>query len=105
MKNLLTIPEGVDYDWTNNRAYYNKLRKRYLENQIEISCSFCRYNKGENSTNKYYGGRKNKKGSINYPSWKLVSNNKKQWMKKDKLVITEEKMRHFSNETYVFFNF
>jgi hypothetical protein len=34
MKNLLT--KKVDYDWTNNRAYYNKLRKRYLENHAAI---------------------------------------------------------------------
>lgn len=69
------------YDWTTNRAYYNKLRKAHLANCGDIHCSYCGYNRGENSKIKYYSidadgipGR--------YPSWKLVTKNRKQWMEK-----------------------
>jgi len=70
-----------DYNWTNNRTYYNKLRKYYLEVDGEICCSYCKYNRNENNKGKWYGGY-NKK--IKIPNWKLISRNKKQWMGKPK---------------------
>lgn len=76
-----------DYDWTTNRNYYNKLRKHYLESVGEIRCSYCKYNKGENSTQNWYGGFEGE--LIKYPSWKLVSKNRKQWMEKEGYKITE----------------
>lgn len=71
-----------DYDWTNNRTYYNKLRKYYLEVDGNICCSYCKYNGGENSKKEWYGGFE--KNSVKYPNWKIVSKNRKQWMKKPK---------------------
>lgn len=74
-------------DETTNRYEYNKVRKRYLEHK-EISCSFCRYHRGENIDHKVYYGRHyddrsyEKYNHTRYPNWKLVSKNKKQWMKK-----------------------
>ena len=47
-----------DYNWTNNRGYYNKLRKHYLEVDAEIHCSYCKYNRGENRKGNWYGGFK-----------------------------------------------
>ena len=70
-----------DYNWTNNRNYYNKLRKYYLEVDGDIRCSYCKYNKGENSNMIGYGGFEE---DLKYPNWKMVSKNKKQWMKKPK---------------------
>ena len=72
--------EKEDYEWTINRPYYNKLRKRQLEHVGDIGCSFCGYNRGENSKIKRYGI--NVDGDNRYPSWKLVTNNRKQWMEK-----------------------
>ena len=66
-------------------------------------------NRGENSTQKWYGGfvyddmetcRGKRKGTnTTYPNWKLVSRNKKQWMKKP-IVITREKLR-WNNRMYI----
>lgn len=68
------------YDWTTNRTAYNKARKRRLDSSGEIHCSYCSYNKGENSKIKWYYIDENGKGR--HPSWKLISKNRKQWMKK-----------------------
>jgi hypothetical protein len=68
------------YEWTNNRAYFNKLHKLALEQRGEIRCSYCGYHGGENSTTDWYVIHPN--GSGRHPSWKLVSKNRKQWMKK-----------------------
>ena len=72
-----------DYDWTTNRNYYNKLRKHYLEGVGEIRCSWCGYNKGENSNHEWYGGF-DSIDNVKIPNWKLVSKKRKQWMKKPK---------------------
>jgi hypothetical protein len=66
------------YDWTTDRATYNKIRKRYLNNTGQIHCDRCSYHKGENSTNKWYSTANNAR----HPNWKLVTKNRKQWMKK-----------------------
>lgn len=97
MKNKRT-----DYNWTNNRTYYNKLRKFYLEVDGEIRCSFCKYNGGENSTKNWYGGFK--EDAIKYPNWKLVSKNKKQWMKKPKgYKVTKRVIKRTWREPYILY--
>ena len=70
---------------TTNRKVFNQLYKLKLEATSKIRCTFCRYHKYENSTNNYYGGHwddKTDNYNIKHPSWKLVSKNRKQWMKK-----------------------
>ena len=73
---------------TTNRSVYNKLYKHYLEHNGKIMCSRCRYHKGENDTNKWYGEHPDYKHSkyteiiTKYPNWKLISKNRKQWMSK-----------------------
>lgn len=86
-----------EYQTTNNRYVYNRLRKIILEQDAEIRCSYCRYHKSENSTTEFYGGylRTDYVGAkyhdysqpfehwdTRYPNWKLVSKNQKQWMVK-----------------------
>lgn len=86
-----------EYKTTVNNSVYNKTRKVYLEtSKGEIHCSWCGYHKHENG-GKYYGGSI-PCGFVNdwpvvYPSWKLVSKNKKQWMPKNKVEVT-------ASETY-----
>ena len=70
------------YDWTTNRKYYNKLRKLNLANCGDIHCPICRYHLGENSTLSFYNIDSNGTRTNKYPSWKLVTKNRKQWMKK-----------------------
>jgi hypothetical protein len=75
----------LEYDWTNSRKAFNRLRKQKLEADGGIRCSHCAYNRGENSTQKWYGKYSNYKGNFanaRYPSWKLSTKNKKQWMPK-----------------------
>lgn len=75
---------------TTNRYVYNRLYKLWLEDKGHIHCSLCGYNRGENDTRKLYGSPVNVRQLINkgkpakdrYPNWKLVSKNRKQWMKK-----------------------
>ena len=81
-----------EYNWTTNRTVYSRSRKKNLEAKSEIYCSYCRYHGGENDKNKWYHipkedvivpsylvGLYNRK---RMPNWKLVSKNRKQWMKK-----------------------
>jgi hypothetical protein len=63
---------------TDNRTY-NRAIKIYRENRV-IYCSYCAYHRGENQTSKWYGGYISE--HVKYPNWKLVSKNRKQWMKK-----------------------
>ncbi len=70
---------------TTNRGEFNRAYKAHLEHQGNIHCGFCGYHRGENGEGKrYYDGyeRANGNTKINYPNWKLVSKNRKQWMKK-----------------------
>jgi hypothetical protein len=69
---------------TTNRGEFNRAYKAYLEHSGQIYCSYCKYHRGENSNKKYYGGYRRMNGhmKITYPSWKLVSKNRKQWMVK-----------------------
>ena len=70
---------------TANRKVFNYAYKEHLERKGKIRCAWCRYNKGENSTQDWYGGHWNDEINdykIKYPSWKLSTKNRKQWMKK-----------------------
>lgn len=78
-----------EYNGTDNRAVYNKVRKRILDKGGLIHCSRCPYHGSENDTNKYYvlyEDDKIKACQYNWrtrrPNWKLVSKNRKQWMDK-----------------------
>ena len=85
-------------DSTGNRKVFNRVYKRYLEHK-EIHCSYCKFHRGENDTRKWYGGRENydkKEIKIRYPNWKLVSKNRKQWMKKPMVVEKEKQTYAFS---------
>lgn len=81
---------------TTNRGEFNRAYKRHLESTGKIHCAYCRYHKGENKTTKYYGGYED---DIKYPNWKLVSKNKKQWMKKT--IKTETKVSRFYKGKYI----
>ena len=74
-----------EYKTTTNRTVYNKLHK--IKN---ASCSFCRWHgpTSENDSWTWYGGYRINK--IKYPNWKLVSKNKKQWMKKPIKLVKKE---------------
>jgi len=73
---------------TTNRGEFNRAYKFYLEHNGKIHCSRCKYHRGENSDKKWYGGyayddiEYGFKRRIKFPNWKLVSKNRKQWMKK-----------------------
>ncbi len=71
-------------DSTTNRGEFNHAYKEYLERKGEIHCSRCGYHRGENDERKYYSIDTRRNGHIEarYPNWKLVSKNRKQWMKK-----------------------
>ncbi len=85
---------------TTNSNLYRKLYREYL-NKKEGKCSMCTAHGGCNERNKWYGTTFNPKDDqhLRYPSWKLVSKNRKQWMKKPlKVKIKELKWR---KTTYV----
>lgn len=78
---------------TTNRGEFNRAYKEYLERKGKIHCSYCGYHHNENADGKkWYGGyvyddmevcRGKRKGTnTRFPNWKLVSRNRKQWMKK-----------------------
>jgi len=83
---------------TTNCSEFNRAYKFYLEHKGKIRCSRCKYNRGENDKGKWYGSyhRTNGHTKTIYPNWKLVSKNKKQWMKKP--IIKIEKI--FGNGKY-----
>ncbi len=85
---------------TTNRGEFNRVYKFHLEQKGRIRCSYCAYHCGENSSSKPYGGRKkDDEYDIRYPNWKLVSKNKKQWMKKPIKIVEENRIQH--RATYV----
>lgn len=76
--------------YTTNSKVYNILYKQHLANKGKIKCTFCKFHKSENNTENLYGGWLNNK--LKFPSWKLVSKNKKQYeFKKLKYNITTNK--------------
>jgi hypothetical protein len=80
-----------ELETTTNRWVFNRLYK-----EANAGCSYCKWHTNDNSTNKHYGGwtegKKTwfKKG-LTYPSWKLCSKNRKQWMKKPITIVPSEK--------------
>ena len=82
-----------EFKYTTNDSVY---RKHYKERNA--GCSYCKWHRNENYRGKWYGGCKSMRGrsvkhtEITYPSWKLASKQKKQWMYKGKdyKVIEEE---------------
>lgn len=86
---------------TTCRSEFNRAYKRYLEGKGKIRCSFCKYHRGENDDKKWYGGFKDKnKLKMRYPNWKMVSKNRKQWMK-NPMMISEERYSRFSERIYI----
>lgn len=72
---------------TTNLSVYNKVYKQYLEKKGKIRCAWDKYHRGENEDQKCYGWYEHNKKRHRHPSWKLTSNNPKQWMdKKVKIV-------------------
>ena len=91
-----------ELNWTNNCSVYNKIRKHYLGDCGDIRCSFCSYHTNENFTNKWYGGYDGER--LRYPSWKLSTKNRKQWMKKPKnYKVTKEIINSKWSKIYVFY--
>jgi len=96
-------------DNTVNRREFNRAYKEYLERKGKIHCSYCGYHRNENRDNKWYGGiiyddmetcRGKRKGTnTRYPNWKLVSKNRKQWIKKP--IKTIKTNGWYNNKTYV----
>lgn len=83
-------------DATGSRYEYNRLRKKYLTNR-EIKCNWCGYHLGDNKEGKWYGGFLD--SYIRYPNWKLVSKNKKQWMKKSLKI--DKKVSRWNKRSYI----
>jgi hypothetical protein len=86
---------------TTNRKVFNRAYKEYVSGK-NGDCPRCRYHKCENYEGKYYGGYSDY-NRITYPSWKLVSKNRKQWMKKPMNI--EADYNNYRNEKYVRFKF
>jgi hypothetical protein len=82
---------------TTNRGEFNRRYKKYLENVGKIRCTRCKYHINENNEEKWYGGFDDLK-SVRFPNWKLVSKNRKQWMKKHIKIKTE--VSKISNKIY-----
>ena len=90
-------------DETTNRGEFNRAYKFYLEHKSGgINCSRCPYHRGENRT-KYYGGFIHK--SVTYPNWKMVSKNRKQWMKKPLKKETRDLNRGRYDDEMIFVSF
>lgn len=94
-------------DTTSNRGEYNKSRKIYLEQKGLIHCDRCPYHRVENDERKWYGSTYNwrefqKIRRVRYPNWKLVSKNRKQWMKKP-IRVKKSNFRFWEDHFELFF--
>ena len=85
---------------TTNRGEFNRAYKYALANKGLIRCSYCKYHKNENNGNNRYGYYL-QNDDVKYPSWKLVSKNKKQWMKKNMVI----KLKYFNAYSQIYFKF
>lgn len=85
-----------EYNTTTNSSVYRKLYK-----EKNASCSYCKWH-GPSSENGrwdcYFKNAWKGKKKAKYPNWKLVSKNKKQWMKKT--LIFEESNNQYSQWDY-----
>lgn len=79
----------TEYQYTTNSRVFKR-----LHNLKNLSCSHCRPHRGDNNTRKYYGSTGKKETRIKYPSWKLASKNRKQWMPKTTL----KKVKDYKHE-------
>lgn len=87
VKNFETLLES-----TSDSKIYKRLRKEQT-----CSCSYCDFHYNENFREKHYSTCKSIE-HLNYPSWKLVSKNKKQYMDK-KTEVFEDTKRTFTYYT------
>lgn len=103
----MNIRNRKEYENGINRSTYNKLRKKNLAEQCDIRCSYCGWNSGENSSDKWYGSRAHKspKKEIRFPSWKLATKNRKQWQEKPKSYRLEERANRWTNNPYIWIIF
>ena len=69
---------------TDNRTVYNHTLRNYLYSYGV--CDYCKPHGGCNRRNSY-GGFTDK--PIKYPSWKLTTKNRKQWMDKSMKVVEQ----------------
>lgn len=87
---------------TTNRSVFNRAYKLHLEKEWEIHCAYCPYHSGENfHPKKCYGGYDD---SITYPSWKLATKNRKQWMEKRNIRYTS-KISKYTGKTFHYIEF
>ena len=94
---------------TTNRGEFNCAYKLHLEQTGKIHCSYCGFHLGENKGKKWYGGiiyddmetchGKRKGTNTRFPNWKLVSKNRKQWMRKPIKIVKEHRIGY--KRTYV----
>lgn len=77
-------------DETTNRGEFNRAYKFHQEQLGKLRCSYCKYHRGENCKNKYYGSfdKFDDNKDIRHPSWKIVSKNRKQWMGKPDRILS-----------------
>ena len=89
----MKIREKLEYYETTNRGLFNKYYRKECR-----GCSICGWHTGCNSDHKSYGGYSGSDGEsrIKYPSWKLVSKKRKQWMEKPKSYEIKRNERLFS---------
>jgi hypothetical protein len=90
---------------TSNRKVFNNTHKIHLQRTGKIRCQYCHYHKGDNDTQNWYGGYWDDKTNghiIKHPSWKLVSKNRKQWMKKP--INFKHKKSQYNNRHYIEIN-
>lgn len=67
-----------EFKWTTNSALYKKLARLK-----HIDCTWCKPNRGCNSSSKSYGGMEKGENTVfKFPSWKLATKNRKQWESK-----------------------
>ena len=89
-------------DTTTNRGEFNRAYKALLEHTGKIRCSYCGYHENENAgKKKWYGGYDEK--NIRHPNWKLITKNRKQWMKKPVFLI--KTIGKISKKSYVEFKY
>lgn len=102
---------------TTNRGEFNRVYKKHLENTGKIRCTYCKYHRNENFTGGVYGGWVTEEkvdgietegdihnivdSNITHPNWKLVSKNRKQWMKTNKTYTFKRHGYRYNNQVYV----
>ncbi len=86
------------------RGFINETTHRRTHNILHIKCvTGCCIKCSKREKQNYYRiAEYNGKADIKYPSWKLVSKNKKQWMKKPlKFKITKYTSRNYTYQEII----